>query len=275
MGPRNWALVYQQEDVVDDAIFHQKAVVGCIDGMRPAGPMQSGAVCHREHGMDGCYIVGGFDPAITGNAAAVVMAVDRSTGVRWVLDVWTKGHLKPEDIFGKIREWTVKYRMNEWRIEKNAMNMMVSQSEPLREFLASRGCLLREHFTGSNKWDADFGVASMSTLFDGWETKRNLIRLPSRSSGEGMKSLVEQLTTWEPEAPGKRSKRKTDCVMALWFAEIRARELVNEGGTSSFISRRRNNPYLSERDKNRRFAVDLDHMANQNLNGEDPKKWWS
>src|ERR1051325_1600334 len=48
--------------------------------------------------------------------------------------------LKPEDIFNKIMEFTVKYKMNEWRIEKNAMNMMVTQSEPLREFLASRGC---------------------------------------------------------------------------------------------------------------------------------------
>ncbi len=265
MGPRNWALVYQQEDVVDDAIFNQKAVVGCIDGMRAAGPMQVGAVGHREHGMDGCYIVGGFDPAITGNSAAVVLAVDRSTGVRWVVDVWTAGRLKPEDIFSKIQEWTVKYRMNEWRIEKNAMNMMVTQSEPLREFLASRGCLLREHFTGNNKWDADFGVASMSTLFDGYESGRNLIRLPSRSSGEGVKSLVEQLTTWEPEQPGRKSKRKTDCVMALWFAEIRARELVNEGSNNSFFNKRKNNPYLSERDKNRRFSVDLDHMANQML----------
>lgn len=274
MGPRNWALVYQQEDVVDDAIFNQKAVVGCIDGMRAAGPMQSGAPGHREHGMDGCYVVGGFDPAITGNSAAVVMAVDRSTGVRWVLDVWTRGRLKPEDIFDKIKEFTVKYRMNEWRIEKNAMNIMVSQSEPLREFLASRGCLLREHYTGNNKWDADFGVASMSMLFDGYEKGRNLIRLPSRSSGEGVKSLVEQLTTWEPEPPGKKSKKKTDCVMALWFAEIRARELVNESDTSSFFQQRKNNPYMSERDKNKQFAVDLDHMSNQQLHGDEPRGWW-
>lgn len=268
MSPRNWALVYQQEDVVEDAIFPQKAVVGCVDGMRPAGPLVdgNGTPGFREHGMDGCYVVGGFDPAITGNSAAVVMAVDRQSGVRWVMDVWTQGRLKPEDIFDKIKEWTVKYRMNEWRIEKNAMNIMVSQSQPLKEFLATRGCLLREHFTGSNKWDADFGVASMSMLFEGYERNKNLIRLPSRAGGEGVKALIEQLTTWEPEPPGKKTKRKTDCVMALWFAEIRARELINEGSNNSFFKTRLTNQYMSARDREKQFSIDLDHMANQNLN---------
>src|SRR5678810_381526 len=161
------------------------------------------------------------------------MAVDRQTGVRWVMDVWTQSHLKPEDIFDKIKDWTVRYRMNEWRIEKNAMNMMVSQSRPLKEFLAARGCVLKEHFTGSNKWDEDFGVASMSVLFDNWESKRQLIRLPSRSS-EGVKALIEQLTTWEPQAAGTRNKKKIDCVMALWFAEIRARELMMDVGENEF-----------------------------------------
>lgn len=271
MGPRNWALVYQQENVVEDSIFPQKAVVGCVDGMRAAGPMVKGAPGHREHGMDGCYVVGGFDPAITGHSAAVVMAVDRTSGVRWVMDVWTQARLKPEDIFDKIKEWTVKYRMNEWRIEKNAMNIMVSQSAPLKEFLATRGCLLREHFTGNNKWDADFGVASMSMLFEGHEKGKNLIRLPSRSGGEGVKALVEQLTTWEPEVPGRKSKRKSDTVMALWFAEIRARELVNE--TNQAVFQRRNNPYMSERDRSRQFAVDLDHIAQQRMS-QDPNGWW-
>lgn len=274
MGPRNWALVYQQENVVEDAIFPQKAVVGCVDGMRPSGPLVdgNGTPGFREHGMDGCYVVGGFDPAITGHSAAVVMAVDRRTGVRWVMDVWTQARLKPEDIFDKIKEWTVKYRMNEWRIEKNAMNIMVSQSAPLKEFLATRGCLLREHFTGSNKWDADFGVASMSMLFDGHDRGKNLIRLPSRSGGEGVKALVEQLTTWEPELPGRKSKRKSDTVMALWFAEIRARELVNESYNTPMASK--SNPYMSERDRSKRFAIDFDHMAQAQLAGSEPGTWW-
>lgn len=257
MSPRNWALVYQQESMLQDAVFTMEAVKGSMDGMRSTGPMVRGAPMHRQSGMDGLYIVGGFDPAITGDSAAVVMGVDRFTGDRWILDVWNKGRLKPEDIFDKIKELTVKYNMNEWRIEKNAMNIMVTQNREIRSFLASRGCLLREHFTGNNKWDADFGVASMSSLFDGWQDKKQLIHLPGRSPGEAIKHMVEQLTTWEPLPPGVKTKKKTDLVMALWFAEIRAREVVTEGGVAFATP----NPYQSARDKQKSVTIDLDYMG--------------
>ncbi len=270
MSPRNWALVYMQESVIEDAIFPVKKVTGCVDGMRAAGPMTKGAPGHRQYGMDGLYVIGGFDPAMTGHSAAVVMGLDRMTGVRWILDVWTRGGLKPEDIFNKIKELTVKYNINEWRIEKNAMNMMVTQDRDINQFLRSRGTQLKEHFTGSNKWDADFGVASMSSLFDGHDRGDNLIRLPSRSSAEGIKALIEQLTTWEPLPPGVKTKKKTDTVMALWFAEIRARELIGEANTSFKLD----NPYQSPRDKERTVTVDLDYMAQASVVGGQTG-WWN
>ena len=270
MSPKNWSLVYMQDTVVEDAIFPVKAVTGCVDGQRQAGPMTKTGLGHRKNGMDGLYVIGGFDPAMTGHSAAVVMGVDRMTGVRWVLDVWSKGNLKPDDIFDKIKEMTVKYSINEWRIEKNAMNLMVTQNRDIKQFLASRGCLLKEHFTGSNKWDVDFGVASMSVLFDGYERGENLIRLPSRSSGEGVKMLIEQLTTWEPMPPGIKTKKKTDTVMALWFAEIRARELIGEIDNIFHTQ----NEYQSARDRERTITIDLDYMA-QASQSSGQGNWWS
>jgi len=270
MGPKNWALVYMQESVVEDAIFSQDAVMGCVDNARQPGPMGGGTVQGRPNGIEGCYVVGGFDPAVSGNSAAVVIAMDRATGVRWVLEVWTKP-TKPDEIFDKIKEWTVKYRINEWRIEKNAMNLMVTQNREIRSFLATRGCLLKEHFTGSNKWDADFGVASMSMLFDGYQTGQNLIRFPNKSS-EGMREMISQLVTWEPDPPGTRNHRKkTDCVMALWFAEIRCRELVDEITAMEYHL---HNPFAAERDLRRQAVVDLDYMAQAAMNN-GPMDWWS
>lgn len=260
MSPKNWSMVYMQAQVQEDSIFNTKAVVGSIDGMRPAGPMARGAPGHRKSGMDGLYVIGGFDPALTGHSAAVVMGVDRDTGERWILDVWTKGNLKPVDIFDKIKDFTIKYKIHEWRIEKNAMNLMVTQDEDIKRFLAQRGCLLKEHFTGKNKWDTDFGVASMSSLFDGWENKKQLIHLPSRSEAEGVKALIEQLCTWTPD-----TKAKTDCVMALWFAEIRARELANEVSNVFHM----NNSFASPRDKEREMTVDLDYMSTRQFGGGD------
>jgi hypothetical protein len=151
------------------------------------------------------------------------------------------------------------------------MNLMVTQNREIRTFLASRGCLLREHFTGSNKWDSDFGVASMSMLFDGWESKKQLIRLPSKSS-EGMRALIEQLTTWEPDQPGQRSKRKTDTVMALWFAEIRCRELIDEAVEIEYHTK---NPWASERDKRKQMVVDLDYVSQSAMHGGSTMDWWS
>ena len=258
MSPRNWAMVYQQQQVVDDSIFPVDKVVGCIDGMRRPGPMVVGAPGHRQHGMEGLFVVGGFDPAMTGHSAAVILGIERHSGVRWVLEAWTKGHCKPDDIFDKIKELTLKYRVQEWRIEKNAMNLMVTQNRDIRTFLANRGCLLKEHFTGKNKWDADFGVASMSMLFDGHGEGKNLIRLPSRSNSEGTKALVEQLTTWFPE-----TKAKTDLVMALWFAEIRAREITDEVDNSFTIP----NKYRSFRDNERTVTFDLDYASQAQYQG--------
>src|SRR5688500_9218462 len=56
MNPRNWALVYMQESVVEDAIFPVKTVKACVDGMRATGPMLKGAPGHRQNGMDGLYV---------------------------------------------------------------------------------------------------------------------------------------------------------------------------------------------------------------------------
>lgn len=257
-SPQNWKMVYQQEQVVEDAIFPANKVAASIDGMRAAGLMSPGAPGHRPHGMDGLYVVGGFDPAITGHAAAVVLGVDRMSGMRYVLDVWTAPNQKPDDLFDKLKEWTVKYHMNEWVIEKNAMNLMVTQNRDLRNFLGSRGTILKEHFTGANKNDIDFGVASMSMLFDGALEGRGLIRLPSRSQNEGVKALVEQLVTWFPQ-----SKAKQDTVMALWFAETRARDLANQVESMFHIA----NQYQSPRDKARQITVDLDYLSQINPSG--------
>lgn len=258
---QNWSMVYQQEQVSSDSIFKAQAVNASVDGMRAAGPMSRGAPGHRTNGMDGLYVIGGFDPALTGHSAAVVMGLDRDTQERWVLDVWTQANLKPDDLRDKIKEWTIKYRINEWRIEKNAMNMMLSQDREVNQFLSARGCILKEHFTGRNKWDHDFGVASLTNLFYGWEKKEQLLHLPKRSQNEGVKSLIEQLINWFPE-----TKSKTDCVMALWFAEIRARELVDQIDHQVFHM---DNIYATPRDKEKMLTVDLDYLSTrQNDGGE-------
>lgn len=259
--PRTWAMVYMQQQVHEDAVFPAEAVKNCVNGMRRPGPMSknSGIVGVRPEGMDGLYVVAGLDPAAAGFTAMVVMGVDRQTKKRWVLEVCNESGMTPTAMRSKIKELTTKYNIHEWRIEKNAFQTMLTQDAEIREFLASHGCLLKEHHTGSNKWDADFGVASMALLFDGWEDKRNLIQLPSTNDQESVKALIEQLITWHPE-----TKNKTDIVMALWFAEIRAREICDSWAGKYHMD----NPYLTPYQMEQRMVVNLDDYFLQVQAGE-------
>ena len=83
----------------------------------------------------------------------------------------------------------------------------------------------KEFKEGKNKQDTSFGVAAMSGLFgtmhNGVHQNDNLLELPSQDTSEGVKALIQQLITWKPETKGK-----TDCVMALWFCELRAKEII-------------------------------------------------
>lgn len=243
MQPRTWALVYMQQQVLDDATFHPDAVRAVINGNRLAGLIPRGMANCRPNGMDGLIVVAGMDPAMAGFTAAVVIGLDIPTQKRYVLDISNKQGMTPDGIRELIMDWTSKYGIAEWRVEKNAFQSMLTQDREVREYLSMQGCILREHTTGTNKWDTDFGVASLSMLFGGWEDKRALLELPSTHVSEACKALVEQLVTWHPDAP---KTQKTDVVMALWFAELACRDRLMAIGSSSRTHQK--NPFATRAD---------------------------
>jgi hypothetical protein len=253
LNPRTWALAYMQAEVEEDAVFDALKVRACVNGLRQPGVMSKGAPGHRPNGMDGLYVIGSMDPAMVGDTGVVVVGVDRFQKKRFLLDAKLKTSATPAWIRSTIKELTDKYSIHEWRIEKNAFQQFLTQDPELQQWLGSQGVRLSEHHTGRNKWDAGFGVASMSILFD-----LSLIELPSTHNSEPMKQLVEQLIVWSPE-----TKAKTDMVMALWFAEIRAREvcqasaLDGDGGTKMFVQNR----WLSRRQRRQQTIINLNDLA--------------
>ncbi|MGW2169130.1 phage terminase large subunit family protein [Streptomyces sp. NPDC001705] len=255
MTPRNWSMVYMQDQVADDAVFKQADVQGCIDRARYPGRMFDGQPQHRPYGMDGLMVVAGLDPAAAGCTAMVVVGLDRRTGVRWVLDVVNKRGMPPHEMRAEIERLTERYGISEWRVEKNAYQASIVQDQLIRSFLSARGCLISPHHTSSNKWDTDFGVASMATLFEGWAGGHNKIRLPSQTQNEGVRAFIEQLCSWFPETKGL-----TDTVMSFWFAEIRCRELM----VTDFSGWHTNNSeFTSERDQSGQMVVDIDFALQQ------------
>jgi hypothetical protein len=255
MDASTWALVYQQQDISDDAIFDPVCVRGSIDGMRKAGRLVPGYPGHPRD-TNGFSIICGLDPAMVGDTAVVCYAVDRVTHKRYIVDAIKITRPTPAAIRQLIFDWTSLYQPSEWIVEKNAFQSFLTQDEGIRQNLASRGVLLREHHTGSNKWDSGFGVASMSTLFgtkqhDGKHHRDNLIHLPSDQT-ENVKALIEQLITWSPTTKGK-----TDMVMALWFCEIRAREMLNQGMHKTHHMK---NPFLSRSEIGKRTVINIDEL---------------
>ena len=252
VSPTAWALVYQQQDVQEDSIFPPACVQGSIFGMRKRGPLKPGSAGHpKERGN--WYTIIGLDPAMTGNTAAVAMTVDRQNRKRYILDVENMQDPTPQKIQNLIQDWVEKYRPQELRIETNAHQKAYALDDDLRTYLASTGVKFSSQFTGKNKWDTSFGVAAMSGLFGTMRGQSfnhdNLIELPSQEGSEGIKSLIQQLITWTPETRGK-----TDCVMALWFCEIRAKEILSNG---NFNQSHIPNKWATRKQRETRYIVDV------------------
>jgi len=253
VAPSVWAMVYQQEDVESDSIFAPACVAGSVNGMRKRGPLKPGAPGHPKH-VDGSYTIIGLDPAMAGATAAVVVTYNKADSKIYVLDCVNMTEPTPMKIQALIEEWVDKYRPQELRIEINAHQKAYALDDNLRNFLAQYGCQLKSHFTGKNKWDTSFGVASMASLFGTIRDERfqdnNIIELPSNEGSEGLKTLVQELITWKPE-----TKNPTDCVMALWFAIIRVREMMQQ---SSRIGQYAPNRWATKAQIAQRGSIQLD-----------------
>lgn len=267
-GPSKWSLVYQNLDIAENAIFDPTCVRGAVNGMRKPGALVAGAAGHPENSQN-FYRVIGIDPAMSGDTAAIAYAVDRRTHKRYVMDVHIMTAPTPAAIRTLIREWTDAYHPHTIIVESNAFQLFLTQDEEIRNFLSTRGINYRPHYTGNNKQDPEFGVASLAPLF-GTIIKRdgvnqnfkhagdNLIELPDSSKSEHVKKLIEQLVTWQPGKQGKQLKM--DAVMALWFCEIVARETLL---TSTNVPNFMNNQFTPRGQVESRYLINLDDLAAQ------------
>jgi hypothetical protein len=264
---RRFAFVYQQLDVPDDATFPAGCVDAAINRQRFYGPMTAGAPGHRQEGMQGLYVVGAWDPASSaGRNAFVVAGTDKRSQHRWVMDVWTKKGAVPRETIQLLKDWTIKYHINEWRIEKNAVQSFITQLPEIRDFLSGHGCRLVEHQTYGNKWDPNLGVEGcLVPLFlscaqdiggklvpvpDG----KGRISLPSPRHRVHVNDMCEQLKRWEPN--NKRIVQ--DLVMAMWFAELGLKAYLRGG--SAELSHIRS-PFLTRGALKARGVVSIEDIV--------------
>lgn len=272
MGPRasnsaaDWALVYQQKSVPEDATFPEHAVTRATENLRLCGVLEANRSGHPYSGMHGKYVIAGLDPSIKGFAGMIAIAIDRETQQRFVLNAWNIKAPTKDQLIEKMKQVTEHYGVNEWRVEKTGLLQFFTQDSVMRSWFSTRGVRFTEHHTGANKWDSAFGVSSLASLFgeydkpyDGSSDWRQitppLIELP-RANKDGLKALVHQLITWTPDLDP--NKVPCDVLMALWFAEIGAREHLGYGkGPGSITVFGRSNKFVSPRTRQRSTTVRL------------------
>ena len=284
IGPRadnnvaEWALVYQQKAMHEHMVFQEHAVMESVNGSRMPGPLQDGAPGHPLGGNHHMYVVAGCDPSIKGYAGLVIVAFDRRDGKRYLLNAINMKAPTPDQLRQEMYRITDKYRVNEWRVEKTGLLQFFTQDEAMRLWFQQRGVLFNEHNTSAQtKWDPAYGVASCASLFGAYERVRDkngmeagwrqvappLIELPNRSGNpSGVKDLIHQLVTWTPQLDPK--KVPCDLVMALWFVEVRCRDLVIRKDANAVNPLKRFGRYSSRRSQNGRTRVHLaDYMTRE------------
>lgn len=262
-GPRasnnntEWALIFQQRSVAEDATFPEHAVSAATNGMRQAGLLKANTMGYPFQGMHGMYVVAGLDPAIKGFAGIVVLAVDKQTEKRYLLNAWNMKAPTAQQLKDKMEQVTVEYQVNEWRVEKTGLLQFFTQDQALRMWMASRGVIFKEHLTGASKNDPSYGVSSMAPLFGeydkAWDDPNGawreitppLLELPRAQNSDGLKALVHQLITWTPDLDP--NKVPCDMVMALWFACVGAREHLGHGTQGAVRALARSNRFVSPR----------------------------
>jgi len=241
--PNRWKLIYQQEDVeLEQAIFHQRHIDSAFE---------LGAHRSRYQVMEHERLILAVDPATTGRAASIVLAVDPITQVRTVVDLFVGSNLGATGIRrkllydfwerygveGKIFDVTV--------IEENFVKTLRGDESLMAKAMEAGTNIAWPHTLGkgrTGKWDEEFGIAAMAGLFGS-----GLISFANGGS-EGRKwldPLVDDMMVF----PWSKIQ---DAVIALWLAVNQAKNLNMPAPRQEESMNRRGVPPVVRRNWRRR-----------------------
>lgn len=212
-SPDRWRLVYQQEDVEEDSSIFLRAH---IDSALELGADRAlGQVYPHER------LVLGVDPATTGRAASVLLAVDPTTRVRTVVDIFVGSGLGAVGVRQNLLyDFWEKYKSQQHSvdvtvIETNFAKTLLGDETLKARAIAAETYIVDHHTSGKGKrgkWDEEYGIAAMSALFS-----QGLICLPNKGPDDLQKlnPLIEDLLVF----PWSEVQ---DAAIALWVANTEA-----------------------------------------------------
>jgi hypothetical protein len=254
MSPADFQLVYQNVDVPGlNASFTQEILDEAKDTDRQFG--------HYETGW---RLIAGLDPAGgtkgSGYTALVLLAIDLNTGKRFVVDAVAEKAMKAPRLKQLMFEWTDRYPIYEWRVESNGLqSQLVQYNEEIIQHLAKRGVRVIPHQTHSNKWDPEFGVESIAPLF-----YADLVSIPwaGVQSAQKFQRLIEEFVAFPMGIT-------SDLVMAFWFADLGARDLLRRAHLPMFNERLRKR--WPKRIRSRARVVNFEDQSVRPVSMEDQR----
>lgn len=212
MSAEEWQLLWQNVTTAGyGASFTPEMVESCYDSERSLGQYDPKWT-----------LVGGLDPAGAGpqggTTAFILLGLDLDTGAQHLVDLVAVKQMKAPQMRDQLFDWADRYpQLREFRVETNGLQGQLTQyNTEIMERMTARGIRVAPHVTtGRNKWDADFGVESMSTMFVNRMFSLPTKDLPSRNR---IKPLVDQLVSFP-------MGHINDLLMAMWFAFLGCRDI--------------------------------------------------
>jgi hypothetical protein len=231
--PNRWKLIYQQEDVEEDQAIFRKAHIDAA--------LELGA--HRRFGQVFPHerLILAVDPATTGRAAALVMAVDPLTQVRTVIDLFVGSNLGAVGIRQDLLyQFWEKYRkaghaIATTVIEENFVKTLRGDESLVARAAAAGTSLVWPHTLGKGrqgKWDEEYGIAAMTPLFGG-----GLLAFANAGPDDlrKLEPLIDDLLVFP-------WSEQQDCAIVLWLAIGEARNAVIVEVDQEAVARRRGVP---------------------------------
>ena len=213
VGQEAWDRNYMQEPGASqsgDRTFTDQAIE------RALNPQLS--LLHRC--SRGSIVYVGLDPALGGQNTVIACELGPSKLIVRAIHEHAR-LMQNEQIMSLLNEsvsWCNASGARVTDVVIEAMNFQrgLARDERLMDLSYQHGFAVREHLTGSNKYDESIGIASMVTSFLAGE-----VELPYAEDDYTrfqMDEMIRQLKAWKP---GKRgNKLRQDRIMALWFVWI-------------------------------------------------------
>lgn len=231
--PRNFEIVYQQEDNLDnDAVVrklwieggrdtHGEYFGGCLDKDRGLWelPRRSDGSLALEGQVIGVITV---DPSVEKFWGCLAWAYHPVSHQRFLLDVHRAKMEAPElldwassqrEFTGLAEDWVLNFqklglRCTHMIVENNSAHRYLLQYEHTHRWMRERQVQIISHSTGRNKADEDFGVQLLGPVY-----RHGQVRLPEKGLAHfASEKLTNEVTRYPHSAT-------TDCLMSQWFLE--------------------------------------------------------